>query len=79
MDRGLRAPLSPNEESTLRKLAVVGESLGGLRLPDLNRLRALKLAEDRSGAWTLTAIGRQRLASMGPKPDTAPPWDALKP
>jgi hypothetical protein len=63
MDRGLRSQLSPNEESTLRLLSMVGHDQALMRLSDLARLKALRLIEVREGGlWALTEIGVQRLA-----------------
>ncbi|MFZ5781340.1 MAG: hypothetical protein ACOY4R_14200 [Pseudomonadota bacterium] len=57
MERGLIVPLSPNEETALRQLAV-----GSTRVrPDAAaRLVRLALAEPRDGCIRLTALGRQR-------------------
>jgi hypothetical protein len=65
--RSLLAPLSPNEEITLRRVAL---AVGGERLPkdDMRRLRHLRLVEEIRGSLRLTASGRQRYASLEKRP-----------
>jgi hypothetical protein len=63
MDRGLVAPLSPNEEVTLRRVAYGVVKAKRLQLAHLTRLKSLLLIEDHDGALSLTAMGRQRLAN----------------
>jgi len=63
MDRGLVAPLSPNEEVTLRRVAYGVVKAKRLQLAHLTRLKSLALIEDHDGALSLTAMGRQRLAN----------------
>jgi hypothetical protein len=73
MDRGLVAPLSPNEEVTLRRVAYGVVKAKRLQLAHLTRLKSLALIEDRDGVLSLTTIGRQRLASSPvARLDTAP-------
>jgi len=62
MDRGLVAPLSPNEEVTLRRVAYGVVKAKRLHPSHLARLKSLALIEDRDGALSITAIGEQRLA-----------------
>jgi hypothetical protein len=73
MDRGLVAPLSPNEEVTLRRVAYGVVKAKRLQLAHLTRLKSLALIEDCDGMLSLTAMGRQRLAnSPVARLDTAP-------
>ena len=64
MVRGLCAPLSPNEELTLRRVAL------GIALPkdlpagDVLRLRNLALIEDRGERLGLTTLGKERYQSF---------------
>lgn len=64
MDRGLRAPLSPNEESTLRQIADKALSQDHLRPADLQRLRVLQLIDICDGLWRLTTMGLLRLGTL---------------
>ncbi len=63
MDRGLVAPLSPNEEVTLRRVAYGVVVAKALQPRHLTRLRSLALIEDRDGALSITKLGQQRLAN----------------
>lgn len=62
--RGMLAPLSPNEEITLRRVAL------GFGVPDrlppqhVDRLVNLALVEQVDGALRLTELGLQRYASL---------------
>ena len=64
MERGLLAPLSPNEELALRHVA------SGLAYPtsaskgDVERLKKLGLIAQVDGELCLTAIGRDRYARL---------------
>ena len=59
MGRGLRAPLSPNEEVALRRIAIgVAQPLG----PEIERLKQLGLVEGAGEALCLSEAGRQRYA-----------------
>ena len=60
MDRGLRAQLSPREETALRKIAG-GAAVDQIQLAHLKQLVALQLVEERDGRWGLTAMGRTRI------------------
>ena len=62
MDRGLVAPLSPNEEVTLRRVAYGVVVAKTLHPAHLARLKSLALIEDRDGTLSITAMGEQRLA-----------------
>ncbi|MBI3196444.1 MAG: hypothetical protein HYZ40_02820 [Rhodospirillales bacterium] len=63
MDRGLVAPLSPNEEITLRRVAYGVVKAKRLQLAHLTRLKSLALIEDRNGVLNVTPMGRQRLTN----------------
>jgi hypothetical protein len=60
MERGLRAPLSPNEEFTLRRVALGIALAKDLPAADVLRLLNLALIEDRGDRFGLTALGRER-------------------
>jgi hypothetical protein len=64
MDRGLRAQLSPNEESTFRRIARAGLPQAQSRPEDTAQLAALQLIEIRDGTWYLTALGSERLETV---------------
>lgn len=64
MPRGLDAPLSPNEEVTLRRVALGGSPLAELAPRDVTRLKTLSLVEDENGVLKLTEIGRQRYRAL---------------
>lgn len=73
MDRGLVAPLSPNEEVTLRRVAYGVVVAKTLQPRHLTRLRSLALIDDRDGALSITKLGQQRLAkSPLPRLDKSP-------
>jgi hypothetical protein len=56
------APLSPNEEATLRKIGFGAE--GGLDARCVKRLLQLELIEWSGWTWRLTAVGHQRYESF---------------
>ena len=62
MVRGLAAPLSPNEEVTLRRVAYGVVVAKTLQPGHLSRLQSLALIENHDGALSITAMGEQRLA-----------------
>ena len=62
MTRGSLAPLSPNEETTLRRVALGVSKAATLPKLDVARLTALALVEEKDGELRLTGIGRGRLA-----------------
>jgi hypothetical protein len=73
MDRGLSAPLSPNEEVTLRRVAYGVVVAKTLHPAHLVRLKSLALIDDRDGTLRITTMGEQRLAkSPVGRLDTAP-------
>lgn len=62
--RGILAPLSPNEEITLRRVALGFGERTRLAQRHIERLQQLKLIEDSDGALRLTELGLQRYASL---------------
>lgn len=75
MARGLRAPLSPNEELTLRRVALGVALAKDLPAADVLRLLNLALIEDRGDRFGLTTLGRERYErlheTIAGGPDTA--------
>ncbi len=69
MERGLLAPLSPNEESALRRVAHGISKPKHLRGSSVERLKMLALVEEQDGRIRLTRLGAQRCAdgTMAPK------------
>lgn len=63
MDRGLKAPLSPNEEVTLRRVAYGIAKPNELIARDVEHLSRLALIDRLGGRLILTDLGRQRLAA----------------
>jgi hypothetical protein len=65
MERGLLAPLSPNEEMALRRIF-----LGSTDIADghLQRLTRLALIEQGPAGPLLTELGKQRLAGLDDRP-----------
>lgn len=61
MDCGLRAQLSANEETALRKIAAGWTDHDLIRLALLAQLAALQLIEARNGKWRLTVMGHARI------------------
>jgi hypothetical protein len=62
MDRGLRAPLSPNEEIALRRVAYGSIDVAAHYV---DRLVRLALVESHDLGVRLTAVGVQRIESLG--------------
>jgi hypothetical protein len=62
MERGLRAPLSPNEEKALRRVAHGISKPKHLRDVSIARLKRLALVEEQDGRIRLTELGIQRFA-----------------
>jgi hypothetical protein len=62
MERGLLAPLSPNEEMALRRI-----SHGSTQIVDVHIQRLMRLALIQEGPLgpQITELGEQRLAGMG--------------
>lgn len=70
MTRSLEAPLSPNEEVTLRRVALGISPMKDLAPRDLMRLKSLALVEIDAGVARLTDCGRQRYSAL-PRASTA--------
>jgi len=64
MSRSLDAPLSPNEEVTLRRVALGVSPMKDLAPRDLMRLKSLALVEIDAGVARLTDSGRQRYSAL---------------
>lgn len=62
MERGLIAPLSPNEEKALRRVAHGISKPKHLRDVAIARLKRLSLVEEQNGRIRLTDLGVQRFA-----------------
>ena len=60
MERGLLAPLSPNEQTALRRVANGISKAKHLRATSLRRLKHLALVEEREGRIKLTELGERR-------------------
>jgi hypothetical protein len=71
MERGLLAPLSPNEQTALRRVANGISKAKHLRATSLQRLKHLALVEEREGRIKLTALGEQRCLADRMTPDGA--------
>jgi len=65
MERGLLAPLSPNELAALRRVASGISKPTHLRATSVARLKRLALVEEREGRITLTALGQRRCQQAG--------------
>ena len=65
--KGLLAPLSSNEEVTLRRVAMGPIAAHKLPTEHLKRLEQLKLIEAAGGGHQLTPLGRQRYNEL-PRP-----------
>ncbi|MDP1960733.1 MAG: hypothetical protein Q8K93_00895 [Reyranella sp.] len=63
MDRGLKAPLSANEDVTLRRVAYGIAQPNELIARDVEHLTRLALIDRQGGRLVLTDLGRQRLAA----------------
>ncbi len=68
MERGLMVPLSPNEESALRRVANGISKPKHLRAGSVARLKSLALVEELDGRIRLTALGVQRCAAARSTP-----------
>ncbi len=63
MENGL-AELSPNEAITLRRIAYGVTNLDSLRPDDIDRLKTLRLVEERRSGIVMTQLGRSRIAQL---------------
>ena len=73
MSRSLLAPLSPNEEITLRRVALGLSAARDLPPRDLARLAALALVGATVDGPRLTSLGRRRYRSLAGGEATGPP------
>jgi hypothetical protein len=64
MSRSRLAPLSPNEEITLRRVTAGISEPVRLSQRDLEHLQALLLIEDHDGNLRLTPAGRERYRAL---------------
>jgi hypothetical protein len=64
MERGLRAPLSPHEEVTFRRVALGISKAELLPARDVERLKALSLIEEHESHLRLTPTGRKRYQAL---------------
>ena len=60
MERGMLAPLSPNEMAALRRVANGISKPKHLRVQSVERLKLLALVEEREGRIRLTPLGERR-------------------
>lgn len=60
MERGLLAPLSPNEQTALRRVASGISKPKHLSAASVARLKLLALVEEREGRIQLTPLGMTR-------------------
>ena len=60
MERGLLAPLSPNEQTALRRVANGISKPKHLRATSVDRLKRLALVEEHEGRVQLTPLGTRR-------------------
>jgi hypothetical protein len=67
MARGRTAPLSPNEEVTLRRIALGISQAKQLPTHDVDYLVRLRLVDDDEGRLKLTDLGRERYQAL-PRP-----------
>ena len=80
MTRGRLAALSPNEETTLRRVALGVTKAVALSNAHVTRLRTLGLIEDKDGELALTSVGRERYLMLPrsiPLDSTQSPNDAV--
>ena len=73
MERGILAPLSPNEELALRRIAGGRSRLAVRAGHDVVRLKTLKLIEEIDGRLRLTSLGESRYSRL---PDASAPQDS---
>ncbi len=68
MERGLLAPLSPNEATVLRRVANGISMPGHLRSSSVERLKQLALVEESDGGIRLTPLGERRCLAEAATP-----------
>jgi hypothetical protein len=77
VQRGLLAPLSPNEQTALRRVASGITKPKHLRATSVDRLKRLALVEEHEGRIRLTALGKERcIADMPAAPASVPAGQA---
>ena len=64
MERGLRAPFSPREEVSFRRVALGISKAELLPARDVERLKALSLIEEHESNLRLTPTGRKRYQAL---------------
>ena len=64
MAAGLLDELSPNEETTLFRIANIGDCVHDLRGTSVARLIALSFVEKHGTCLALTDLGRERLGQL---------------
>jgi hypothetical protein len=64
MDRGLKAPLSPREEGSFRRIALGITKAQHLPARDVTQLIRLRLVEEKEGRLRLTVLGRERYQGL---------------
>ena len=64
MARGRTAPLSPNEQVSLRRVALGISQPADLPARDITRLKALSLIEEHGAGLRLTPLGRERYLAL---------------
>jgi hypothetical protein len=64
MERGLRAPFSPHEEVTFRRIALGISKAKHLSARDVAYLIRLRLVEEKEGRLRLTVLGRERYQGL---------------
>jgi hypothetical protein len=64
MARGRTAPLSPNEEVSLRRVALGISKPADLPAADITRLKMLSLIEGHGTQLRLTPVGRERYLAL---------------
>jgi hypothetical protein len=64
MARGRTAPLSPNEEVSLRRVALGISKPADLPVRDIRRLKTLFLIEEHGAGLRLTPLGRERYLAL---------------
>jgi hypothetical protein len=62
--KGLLVPLSPNEETTLRRITYGLVAPSDLNKRDVGRLTSLGLVMARGNSFALTPLGEQRVAQL---------------
>ena len=68
MEEGLLVPLSPNEETTLRRITYGLVAPSDLNKRDVERLTSLGLIMALGNSFALTPLGEQRVAQLTNSP-----------